>query len=819
MAKGPKKPIPNDPAKSNWVEAGGGLPSYIRRIAEHLFGQGHTVSQAIAIAVSQVKKWAAGGENVKPDTRAKAAAAVAAWEGVKAKSKAKSALKEAARFDYLRMTPHECQEAGEAFAARLAIVEGLLLSTAGESVPSAAVAASRDLLEGRAVRMVLRSPPARAVDVLDARVRLSREARDLRELAEALGANVEPAKPRPLPHDAEPTRTTQLQNRLASLGHALVGDGHYGPKTDAAVREFQKTQGLKDDGIVGDKTTELLRAPGAPVGSSLDADDISADPMDEPEGRDNAPASVLFKGVGVGERSGSSQVRELQAGLGDVGFNVEQDGRFGPQTDQAVKRMQRRYGLKADGIYGAKTQRTLKGVQGRNKRSERDALKREVGMGLSEAETRMDGHGSSCPACGAKKAKGKCPDCGWESDAYKAGRKIAEGRVVEHTRHGARGKLVRVKSYMKDGTGGSSFDVDAIRAGTPRHIDVNPRGRTELNVWVPGHAHSAHTVHPHTRQVRGSYGWEPERTGTWGVSDHDGMPSTDQKFDGPGAAVDWAVAKANESKGAYSEAVHDAVGGPKVGYDAPPAKRKLAEGKLSSKERKASATIERDGGKFPIPDKGHAKAALGRINQSDLSDAEKAKVRAKAKKVLSESEQAGRALAEAWSQAARDAALLARRGGGAGAGPALKGRGASREMSQAQRDAAFMARANANRPSPADAEAQHQAWLAKAGAESQRAGAEMAAGRARADAGMQRPTAQPHMAMSEKDAMHIARHGSDEDMHKIPHHHLRKMTAEWGEKTPLQKHRHARASAELSRRASVSAKGEAFNQRHGGSIG
>lgn len=521
MAKGPKKPIPNDPEKSNWVEAGGGLPSYIRRIAEHLHGQGHTVSQAIAIAVSQVKKWAAGGENVKPDTRAKAAAALAAWEGVKAKAKAKTALKEAARFEYLRMTPHECQEAGAAFAARLAIVEGLLLSTAGERVPSAAVSATRDLLEGRAVRMVLRSPPARAVDVLDARVRLSREARDLRELAEALGAKVEPAeKPRPLPHDADPTRTTQLQNRLTSLGHGLVGDGHYGPKTDAAVRLFQTTQGLKDDGIVGEKTTEMLRAPGAPVGSSLDAEDISADPMDEPEGRDNAPASVLFKGVGVGERSGIQQVRDLQVGLGDVGYAVEQDGRFGPQTDQAVKRMQRRYGLKADGIYGAKTQRTLKAVQGRNKRMERDALRREVGMGLSEAETRMEGR--SCPACASKKVKGKCPDCGWSSESYKAG-------------------------------------------------------------------------------------------------------------------------------------------------------RKLTEGKLNAAQRRASATIQRDGGKFPIPDKGHAKAALGRINQSDLSDAEKAKVRAKAKKVLSESEQAGRELAETWSQAARDAALLARRMGRSPA-PALKGR-------------------------------------------------------------------------------------------------------------------------------------------------
>lgn len=55
---------------------------------------------------------------------------------------------------------------------------------------------------------------------------------------------------------------------------------------------------------------------------------------------------------------------------------------------------------------------------------------------------------------------------------------------------------------------------------------------------------------------------------------------------------------------------------------------------LNAKQRKKSATIK--GGKFPIPDKAHAKAALSRINQAKppLTPAQKAKVRAKANKVL-----------------------------------------------------------------------------------------------------------------------------------------------------------------------------------------
>lgn len=78
------------PGKSNWVDHAGGLPSYIERIAKHLhYEQGMSIGHAIAAAVNQVKKWAAGGKNVNPDTRAKAAKAVAEWEAKKAKGKVK----------------------------------------------------------------------------------------------------------------------------------------------------------------------------------------------------------------------------------------------------------------------------------------------------------------------------------------------------------------------------------------------------------------------------------------------------------------------------------------------------------------------------------------------------------------------------------------------------------------------------------------------------------------------------------------------------------------------------------------------------------
>ncbi len=82
------------PGKSNWVEGAGGLPEYICEIAKDIHEGGKSISSSIAIAVSRVKKWAVTG---KPETKVKAAAAIAQWEALKVKSHAKSSVKKAAK--------------------------------------------------------------------------------------------------------------------------------------------------------------------------------------------------------------------------------------------------------------------------------------------------------------------------------------------------------------------------------------------------------------------------------------------------------------------------------------------------------------------------------------------------------------------------------------------------------------------------------------------------------------------------------------------------------------------------------------------------
>lgn len=65
------------------------LPPYVQNIAHSLMTErGMDKSKAIQVALGTVKNWAAGQGNVRPEVRAAATAAVAAWESAKAKAHA-----------------------------------------------------------------------------------------------------------------------------------------------------------------------------------------------------------------------------------------------------------------------------------------------------------------------------------------------------------------------------------------------------------------------------------------------------------------------------------------------------------------------------------------------------------------------------------------------------------------------------------------------------------------------------------------------------------------------------------------------------------
>jgi peptidoglycan hydrolase-like protein with peptidoglycan-binding domain len=130
-----------------------------------------------------------------------------------------------------------------------------------------------------------------------------------------------------LPRGSE--RVRLLQRRLRLIGEpAGPIDGRFGPLTEGAVVRFQRRQGLAVDGLVGPATQGALRRAGR----------------------------LLAPGAGYGAPDGSARVRTLQRSLRIIGEQVGPvDGRFGPLTEAAVIRFQRRQGLAADGLAGEQT--------------------------------------------------------------------------------------------------------------------------------------------------------------------------------------------------------------------------------------------------------------------------------------------------------------------------------------------------------------------------------------------------------------------------------------------------------------------------------
>lgn len=102
------------PGNQNWLEekAVGGLPEYICRIARaiHEGDASKTISQVIAIAVSRVKVWAAGGGGVTATTKAKAAKAVSEWESKKKAAKLDNKMKASNSDEILNLSSYNIDD-------------------------------------------------------------------------------------------------------------------------------------------------------------------------------------------------------------------------------------------------------------------------------------------------------------------------------------------------------------------------------------------------------------------------------------------------------------------------------------------------------------------------------------------------------------------------------------------------------------------------------------------------------------------------------------------------------------------------------------
>lgn len=145
----------------------------------------------------------------------------------------------------------------------------------------------------------------------------------------------------------------QMQDKLISLGY-LNGraDGVFGRATKNAVIAFQRSAGLKADGIAGNMTLGMLfgstaSQPSKPNPSPTPSNPVPSNPINNV----SAPITSTLR-----YRSRGTQVVTLQRRLNEHGFNCgKADGIFGKGVLNAVKAFQRSRGLKADGIVGRGT--------------------------------------------------------------------------------------------------------------------------------------------------------------------------------------------------------------------------------------------------------------------------------------------------------------------------------------------------------------------------------------------------------------------------------------------------------------------------------
>ena len=209
-------------------------------------------------------------------------------------------------------------------------------------------------------------------------------------------------------------KTTVIQQRLKTWGFAPGPiDGVLGPKTKAALLDFQKSKGLQPDGVVGLKTSMLLNAQPCwasflkrrqcqggshmveEIQTNLKAWGFYSGAIDGIFGKETEAAVLKFqqsKGLSqdgeVGPntlaalqktrcwaspwqrpecRGGSHMIEEIQTNLRALGFYVGKiDGIFGSQTQAAVMNFQKNQGLSIDGIVGPTTFAVLNAMPWQN---------------------------------------------------------------------------------------------------------------------------------------------------------------------------------------------------------------------------------------------------------------------------------------------------------------------------------------------------------------------------------------------------------------------------------------------------------------------
>ena len=140
-----------------------------------------------------------------------------------------------------------------------------------------------------------------------------------------------------------------MQRNLMTIGYDLpkfAADGDFGAETEAAVKKFQKDQGLTVDGLYGEKTHAAMEKALKKAA----------------EKKEEADKKIKYVGL-LKKGSSGAAVKDVQSALISLGYDCGEtgaDGKYGPNTEKAVRKFQEDHPpLEVDGLYGEQSHAAL----------------------------------------------------------------------------------------------------------------------------------------------------------------------------------------------------------------------------------------------------------------------------------------------------------------------------------------------------------------------------------------------------------------------------------------------------------------------------